>query len=137
MRRKVSTTAGLAQTGVSAGKKGKSAADAFAHFDANRSGYLDYRELRSALKHYGIDVNLRGAAEVVAAYDDYPDGKLELVEFEALVSDIERGLTSSGGKSSALSRVNKAHTGGAASKGRLGSGAGAAARTGASAALLP
>ena len=30
---------------------------AFDRFDANRSGYLDYRELQSALAHYGLDVS--------------------------------------------------------------------------------
>ena len=91
---------------LAAGKKKMSAADAFRKFDKNASGYLDYKELRPALKHYGIDVSLKGAAEVVAAYDDYPDGKLELGEFSELVRDIERGLT--GSSSKAASRLSSA-----------------------------
>ena len=42
----------------------------FDKFDANDSGYLDHRELRSALRQYGIDVTTREAMEVLAAYDD-------------------------------------------------------------------
>ena len=34
----------------------------FHHFDKNRSGHLDYRELRNALRFYGIDVTHPRAA---------------------------------------------------------------------------
>jgi Ca2+-binding EF-hand superfamily protein len=65
----------------------------FAHFDTNRSGYLDYAELRGALMHYGItSVTLQEAASVVRRYDDHPDGKLELAEFAELVKDLESGV---------------------------------------------
>ena len=37
----------------------------FERFDANGSGYLDYRELRNALRHYGIDVSERSAAALL------------------------------------------------------------------------
>jgi hypothetical protein len=30
------------------------AAQTFNHFDANQSGFLEYSELRSALRHYGL-----------------------------------------------------------------------------------
>ena len=46
-------------------KPKESVASVFARFDANKSGFLDYRELRPALKHYGLDVSERGAAEVL------------------------------------------------------------------------
>ena len=37
-------------------------AQTFHHFDANRSGFLDYSELRSALRHYGLsDLTVEGA----------------------------------------------------------------------------
>ena len=65
---------------------------AFDHFDVNGSGFLDYRELRSALRHYGIDLGTSFAKQVVAAYDDNPDGKLDLDEFAELVRDIEAGV---------------------------------------------
>lgn len=66
---------------------------AFDAFDADRSGYLDYRELRHALQYLGVDVGSdRAAAAVLYAYDDHPDGKLDLIEFGRLVQDVyERG----------------------------------------------
>ena len=64
---------------------------AFSAFDANRSGYLDVRELRNALRHYGIDASARGAARVLASYDRHPDGRLDLAEFAQLVSDLDAG----------------------------------------------
>ena len=37
-------------------------AHTFHHFDANRSGFLDHSELRSALRHYGLsDLTVEGA----------------------------------------------------------------------------
>ena len=38
---------------------------AFDYFDANRSGFLDYRELRDALRYYGVDASEHEAASVV------------------------------------------------------------------------
>ena len=67
-------------------------ADAFAYFDYNDSGFLDYRELRNALRHYGVDLSTTAAKEVVLAYDDKPDGKLDLPEFYELVRDLENGI---------------------------------------------
>ena len=64
----------------------------FQFFDTNRSGYLDYAELRNALRHYGIDANTIQSAEIVRRYDDRPDGKLELAEFGELIRDLEQGV---------------------------------------------
>ena len=64
---------------------------AFATFDTNRSGYLDYRELRNALRAYGLDVTVQGSARILAAYDYDPDGKMDLIEFSRLVSDLDHG----------------------------------------------
>ena len=64
---------------------------AFAAFDTNRSGLLDYRELRNALRHYGLDATARGAARVLAAYDSNPDGKMDVVEFARLIADLDSG----------------------------------------------
>ena len=64
----------------------------FAHFDANRSGFLDYSELRAALRHYGLNTSTPEAASLVRRYDDRPDGKLEVSEFVELVRDIEAGV---------------------------------------------
>ena len=65
----------------------------FDNFDVNDSGYLDYRELRPALKHYGLDVTTEGAKKVLEAYDDVADGKMDRNEFAELVGDIESGDT--------------------------------------------
>ncbi len=65
---------------------------AFDHFDANRSGYLDYRELKNALAHYGIAANEYQASSLVRAYDDRPDGRLDKGEFATLVRDLEAGV---------------------------------------------
>ena len=65
---------------------------AFAHFDRNRSGYLDYRELRSALTHMGLDISTAATVDLLRAYDDYPDGKLDVFEFDTLVRDLNRVL---------------------------------------------
>ena len=60
---------------------------AFDRFDKNRSGFLDYRELRNALQHMGYDVSTRDAMELLRAYDDH-DGKLDVHEFGKLVRDL-------------------------------------------------
>ena len=38
--------------------------ETFHHFDENRSGFLDYRELRDALRHYGYAASEAEAAAV-------------------------------------------------------------------------
>ena len=68
---------------------------AFRKFDSNRSGYLDYRELRGALKAYGLDATARGAARILAAYDHNPDGKLDIAEFARIVADLDSGQIAS------------------------------------------
>lgn len=64
---------------------------AFEAFDSDRSGALDKKELRNALRLYGIDVSAAAATNVLAAYDDHPDGSLEIAEFAHLVRDAEAG----------------------------------------------
>ena len=66
--------------------------NAFLYFDKNRTGYLDYRELKKALNYLGINLSAGGAKEVVMRYDDQPDGKLDVQEFAALVADLEAGM---------------------------------------------
>ena len=68
------------------------AREAFERFDANRDGQIDRRELRHALRHYGVDVTRDEAARVLDAYDDRPDRRLDLVEFSNLVQDLELGV---------------------------------------------
>ena len=63
---------------------------AFEYHDQNGSGYLDYTELRNALAYMGYDVDTETTCELLRAYDDYPDGKLEIAEFSQLVNDLNR-----------------------------------------------
>ena len=65
---------------------------AFNAFDRNNSGHLNYKELRNALRHYGLDTTDREAARVLAAYDDHPNGRLDLNEFHRLVTDLRQGM---------------------------------------------
>ena len=67
----------------------------FAYHDRNHSGFLDYRELRAALRHYGLDLSTAEAMRLVARYDDQPDGKLEYAEFAELIRDLEQQLEQS------------------------------------------
>ena len=62
---------------------------AFERYDRNRSGFLDYRELRNALTYMGLDVSTAATVDLLRAYDDYPDGKLDVHEFETLVLDLK------------------------------------------------
>ena len=65
---------------------------AFEAFDFDRSGFLSNRELRHALRMYGLDLTSFGSDSVLAAYDTNPDGQLDMNEFHMLVKDAERGL---------------------------------------------
>ena len=65
---------------------------AFYKCDEDNDGFLDYRELRGALKSTGTDVSHPRAAELLKTYDDSPDGRMQLEEFKALVKDLESGV---------------------------------------------
>ena len=56
----------------------------FERFDANRSGRLDYGELRNCLHALGVDVTPPEAAQVLADYDADHSGLMELDEFARL-----------------------------------------------------
>ena len=58
---------------------------AFERFDVNRSGKLDYSELRPALRHLGARSDSEEALRVLVAYDRNRDGVLSLAEFGELV----------------------------------------------------
>ena len=73
-----------------AGPVSASVRSAFDRFDKNRSGFLDYRELRNALKHMRYDISTATTIELLRAYDDHPDGKLDVYEFGKLVRDLDR-----------------------------------------------
>ena len=78
-----------APSGPYAARPASSVVAAFEYFDRNRSGYLDYRELRNALTYMGLDVSTAATVDLLRAYDDYPDGKLDVHEFETLVRDLK------------------------------------------------
>ena len=62
---------------------------AFERFDVNRSGKLDYNELRPALQHLGVRSDSQEALRVLVAYDRNGDGLLSLAEFAELVHRME------------------------------------------------
>merc|ERR1712224_336263 len=64
----------------------------FNQFDRNRSGFLDYRELRHALESAGINVGADSARRLLLQYDDRPNGKLDVGEFTKLAHDLEIGM---------------------------------------------
>ena len=87
---------------------------AFEYYDRNRSGYLDYRELRDALRHMGLDATYGGAATLLRRYDD-PDGRMDVHEFHRLVQDLSAGVYRGPGYS--------AHSHGSSRRGLFGEGA--------------
>ena len=58
---------------------------AFNRFDANRSGKLDYRELRHALRALGVDVTDRESVRVLQSYDEDGNGLISKAEFRKAV----------------------------------------------------
>ena len=69
----------------------------FMRFDRNRSGRLDYRELRNALRALGLDVTTNESARVLARYDADGSGLMEIDEFERLVRRLGYGPRYHGG----------------------------------------
>lgn len=65
--------------------------DAFREFDADGDGFLDYRELRAALGAMGLDVSDADSKAMLKAYDDNPDGKMDMKEFAKLIGDLQAG----------------------------------------------
>ena len=68
--------------------------DAFVGFDRNRSGKLDYKELRDALRVLGLDVNSDDATKILARYDSDRNGLMDLDEFAKLVYELRRYVAS-------------------------------------------
>ena len=63
---------------------------AFARFDANRSGKLDHRELRAALRQLGLDVGEGEATVILQRHDANNNGLLDVREFGSLVRQLGR-----------------------------------------------
>ena len=66
--------------------------ETFQRFDSDGSGSLDYKELRGALRHYGIDCTHPAAADLIKRYDERPDGRMQLHEFAELVINVNEGV---------------------------------------------
>lgn len=69
--------------------------DTFTNYDKDGSGELDSQELRHAMRHYGLDLSGSKVRQALKRYDDNPDGKLDLAEFEKLIQDIDAGAVKS------------------------------------------
>ena len=61
----------------------------FIKLDADRSGYIDLKELRQGLKRYGIKLSLNRTRQLMRRYDNDPDNQLEIREFIQLKRDID------------------------------------------------
>ena len=61
----------------------------FIKLDADRSGYIDLKELRQGLKRYGIKLSLNRTRQLMRRYDNDPDNQLEISEFVQLKRDID------------------------------------------------
>jgi hypothetical protein len=59
----------------------------FAH-----AGVMRGREVRAALRWYGLDVNMADVGRLLERYDERPDSVLDMAEFQQLVADLEAGL---------------------------------------------
>ena len=59
---------------------------AFAYFDKDASGGIDYSELRPALAQLGLDATTTEAAALLSKYDADASGRLELTEFARSVA---------------------------------------------------
>jgi hypothetical protein len=75
--------------------------EAFARFDANRSGRLDHTELRAALRAFGLDVDSQQATAILQQYDADGNGLLDVDEFRSLV----RRLSGLGSPSAAAAKT--------------------------------
>ena len=65
-------------------------ANVFARYDADRSGSIDAKELRTALEGMGLATSSAQAADVLARYDADRSGQLELPEFRTLVTRLRQ-----------------------------------------------
>ena len=72
------------------GSISQSLQDIFARVDRDRSGFIDFGEIRQALALYGFDASDDDCAKTLRAYDEDPDGKLDLNEFANLIADLEQ-----------------------------------------------
>lgn len=62
--------------------------DTFMRHDRNRSGRLDYRELRNTLEALSLDCTTSHAADLLKRYDADGNGLLDLDEFYTMVREL-------------------------------------------------
>jgi Ca2+-binding EF-hand superfamily protein len=62
--------------------------DTFMRHDRNRSGRLDYRELRNTLEALSLDTTTSHAADLLKRYDADGNGLLDLDEFYTMVREL-------------------------------------------------
>ena len=58
---------------------------AFNKYDKNRSGKLDHKELRSALKTVGLQMGSKQSQALLDKYDRDGSGEMEFAEFQVRV----------------------------------------------------
>ena len=61
---------------------------AFSRFDADKSGSLDLDELGPALQDCGFNLGRARTTKLLTAFDDQPDGVLDIQEFSNLVAQL-------------------------------------------------
>jgi Ca2+-binding EF-hand superfamily protein len=64
-------------------------ANAFDHFDSDKTSSLSVEELQDALSHLGIESNSETARRILKQYDSYNDGVIDVKEFATIVRDIK------------------------------------------------
>lgn len=77
---------------------------AFKRFDANHSGRIDYRELRSALGLLGVGSSSENAQKMLQRFDKNASGLLDVREFNDLLGDLRGERPRSQGESRGDSR---------------------------------
>ena len=64
----------------------------FNKFDRDGSGFLDVQELQPALADAGFNLHPKALRRLLAAYDDTPDGRIDVAEYAELIEDLQSGL---------------------------------------------
>ena len=85
------TSGSLVFSGVAnpAARPDAAVVDAFKQFDRDASGLLEMREVGPVLSHLGLQADEAVMYEVGRRYDTSTDGKLDLMEFARLVSEVQ------------------------------------------------
>ncbi|KAK9823193.1 hypothetical protein WJX72_000983 [[Myrmecia] bisecta] len=60
--------------------------EAFNLFDTDHSGFMDYRELKVALRALGFPVKKKDVKQILVEYDKDESGKIDLAEFQLIMT---------------------------------------------------